>query len=254
MTNLISGSSYPTANLYFMQVWKIECWLRAHEFSVDETSCQMVEIMTLKFEKYWEEYSDILAIAAVFDPRLKLKCLEYCFSTLDRLTSKSRLAHVRSKIYKLFKAYKKRPSSITSSSQVETLEEDIPAGYSGFYAFVSQKVGSSGKSELDIYLGEPTLDMAAFRHFNVLAYWKDNSCRFKELSSMACDVLSIPITTVASESSFSVGSRVLSKYRSSLLPENIQALICTRNWLRGFPKEGEEEEVEEEKEEEKEEA
>jgi len=130
MTNLISGSSYPTANLYFMQVWKIECWLRAHEFSVDETICQMVEIMTLKIEKYWEEYSDILAIAAVFDPRLKLKCLEYCFSTLDRLTSKSRLAHVRSKIYKLFKAYKKRPSSITSSSQVETLEEDIPAGYS----------------------------------------------------------------------------------------------------------------------------
>ncbi|OAP04655.1 hypothetical protein AXX17_AT3G38560 [Arabidopsis thaliana] len=181
------------------------------------------------------------------------------FGTLDRLTSKSIFAHVRSKIYKLFKAYKKRPSSITSSSQIETLEEDIPAGYNGFYAFVSQKAGSSGKSELDIYLGEPTLDMAAFRHFNVLAYWKDNSCRFKELSSMACDVLSIPITMVAFESSFSIGSRVLSKYRSSLLPENVQALICTRNWLRGFPKEGEEEEVEEEeveeeKEEEKEEA
>ncbi|XP_075099470.1 zinc finger BED domain-containing protein RICESLEEPER 2-like [Nicotiana tabacum] len=26
-TNLISGSSYPTSNLYFMQVWKIECML-----------------------------------------------------------------------------------------------------------------------------------------------------------------------------------------------------------------------------------
>jgi len=50
MINLISGSSYPTANLYFMQVWNIECWLRAHESSDDETICQMVETMKLKFD------------------------------------------------------------------------------------------------------------------------------------------------------------------------------------------------------------
>lgn len=68
MKNLVSGSSYPTVNLYFMQVSEIECWLRANETSDDETIFQMVEIMKLKFDKFWEEYSDILSIAAVLDP------------------------------------------------------------------------------------------------------------------------------------------------------------------------------------------
>uniref|UniRef100_A0A0D3C1Z2 HAT C-terminal dimerisation domain-containing protein n=1 Tax=Brassica oleracea var. oleracea TaxID=109376 RepID=A0A0D3C1Z2_BRAOL len=40
--------------------------------------------------------------------------------------------------------------------------------------------------------------MAAYKKLNVLRYWRDNSARFKELATMAREVLSIPITTVAS--------------------------------------------------------
>ncbi|CAA7020686.1 unnamed protein product [Microthlaspi erraticum] len=232
MTKLISGSTYPSANLYFMQVYIIESWLKTNEFSYDEVIQEMVGSMKEKFDKYWEEYSDILAIAVVLDPRLKFKCLEYCFNSLDPTTSQTRLDNVRKKMKKLFDVYSKKTGE--EASQSNTMEQQVLPGYSGFYAFFSQAAGGNGMSALDKYLDEPVLDFLAFPSLNVLGYWRDNQNRFKELATMACDVLSIPITTVASESSFSIGSRVLNKYRSSLLPSNVQALICARNWLRGF--------------------
>jgi hAT family C-terminal dimerisation region len=46
------------------------------------------------------------------------------------------------------------------------------------------------------------------------------------------DILAVPISTVASESTFSTSGRILSPVRSSLNDESIEALICAQDWLR----------------------
>ena len=49
---------------------------------------------------------------------------------------------------------------------------------------------------------------------------------------MAREILSIPLTSVASESAFSAGGRVLDSFRSSLSPETVEALVCCASWLK----------------------
>ncbi|KAH1234206.1 putative AC transposase [Glycine max] len=63
---------------------------------------------------------------------------------------------------------------------------------------------------------------------------EDRQERYSNLCRLICEVLSIPITTFASESAFSIGARVLNKYRASLFPSNVEALILAQNWINGF--------------------
>lgn len=90
------------------------------------------------------------------------------------------------------------------------------------------------KSELEVYLEEPVYIPKEIGHtsFCALEWWKVNSGKFRILSQMAADVLAIPISTVASESTFSAGGRVIDTFRASLSPDTIQALICGGDWLR----------------------
>ena len=52
ITNLIFATSYPTSNLYFLQVWKIQCLLMGNVNDEDVLIKKMAKLMIVKFEKY----------------------------------------------------------------------------------------------------------------------------------------------------------------------------------------------------------
>ena len=87
------------------------------------------------------------------------------------------------------------------------------------------------KSELDKYLGD-AYESLNDPSFDLLMWWKDQKKRYPILAKMARDVLAIPVSTVASESAFSTGGRVLDSFRTSLTPKMVEALICAQDWLR----------------------
>lgn len=84
---------------------------------------------------------------------------------------------------------------------------------------------------MHVYLLEPRAKRTS--SINMLEFWKAQQYRYPELAKLAMDILCVPVSTVASESAFSLGGRILNEYRSSMKPDVVEALVCSRDWLFG---------------------
>ncbi|CAN1293495.1 Putative AC transposase, partial [Linum perenne] len=82
-------------------------------------------------------------------------------------------------------------------------------------------------TKLDSYLTEDVLPRSS--DFDILMWWKLSGLKYPILPAVASDVLPIPITSVASESAFSSGGRLLDPHRSKLHSATVEALMCTRS-------------------------
>ncbi|XP_039137387.1 zinc finger BED domain-containing protein RICESLEEPER 2-like [Dioscorea cayenensis subsp. rotundata] len=198
-TNIISGSEYPTSNLFLNEVFRVKevCKMRAIEFSF---------------------------------PRM-----------YHSLEAQTHILDVKNCLYELYNEYLVEYQSIGSENSAETTSigctssaSGSSSGWSQFQAFVKTvETITPQKSDLDIYLEEGCFICDGdSRKFDALEWWKANTLKYRVLSKMARDVLAIPITTVASESTFSAGGRVIDSYRASLSVDTVQGLICGGDWLR----------------------
>ncbi|XP_060669258.1 zinc finger BED domain-containing protein RICESLEEPER 2-like [Ziziphus jujuba] len=247
ITCIFSGTKYPTSNLYFSSVFFCYVTLKENIESEDDYLRTMANQMLKKFEKYWSEFSLILAIAVVVDPRYKLQLVDWCYRKIYGASGSSEFIRVKSKLFSIFKEYVQKRSLTSSTHSLEKEKSNTSCGV-GEDVISFRKTASSilkefniceieelgantQKSQLELYLEEPR--MATEIELNVLDYWKANQFRYPEVASMARDLLSIPISTVASESAFSIGGRVLDQFRSSLKPSTVEAIVCTRDWLFG---------------------
>ncbi|CAI0422843.1 unnamed protein product, partial [Linum tenue] len=89
--------------------------------------------------------------------------------------------------------------------------------------------------ELDIYLRCQTdgiNEESDDAKFDILSWWSRHSGTYPILAEMAKDILAVPISSVASEATFSCGSQILSPFRSSLSDIMLEALICAEDWIK----------------------
>ncbi|KAL5708987.1 cellulase [Ranunculus cassubicifolius] len=85
-------------------------------------------------------------------------------------------------------------------------------------------------NDVDRYFADAMVEDS--ENFDLLTWWKERVGTYHALAFVARDVLSIPVTSVASECAFSTAGRVLDPFRSSLTPTLVEHLVCTQDWLR----------------------
>ncbi|KAL3523930.1 hypothetical protein ACH5RR_016764 [Cinchona calisaya] len=104
-TNHFSGNSFPTSNIFFPDICKLQLKLKEWENSDHDFIRNMAVPMKEKFEKYWDECCLVLAIAVVFDLRFKLALVEYNYNAIYGENAKKYVDRVRSAIVDLFVEY-----------------------------------------------------------------------------------------------------------------------------------------------------
>ncbi|KAL0389072.1 UNVERIFIED_CONTAM: Zinc finger BED domain-containing protein DAYSLEEPER [Sesamum calycinum] len=143
MTELFFGHRYPTSNLYFRYVWRIQMLLQEQMVSMDLAISGMAKDMKSKFDKYWECYSVVLTFAIVFYPRYKFEFVEFFYKKLDVSTSYEKVNVLREQMWELFEEYLRVvPPRCGQSSTIGT----------EFDSYRSQCADARSQSQLDLYL------------------------------------------------------------------------------------------------------
>ena len=203
-------------------------------------------MLTLELSLYsWANVSIVMAVAAILDPRYKMKLLEFYYPNIYGDNSDLEIEKIKNLCYDLLDEY----GDVDESSVDNEGSSHMPASTSNYVAqmkfrlsgamssldlFVNNsssnpKKHGSARMEFDHFIDEGVLKRS--EDFDILARWKSNGLKYPTLQRIARDILVILVTTVALESAFSTSGRLLSPHRSRLHPKTIEAMMCTQNWL-----------------------
>ena len=118
-------------------------------------------------------------------------------------------------------------------SETSELGTSSGVGRRSFEMFLETVVGSSNsKSDHELYLEESPLKVSPNTKFDVLTWWMGNEAKYPVLSKLAKDILTVPVTTVASEATFSAGKRIIDPKRSSMKTKTVEMVLCGGDWVK----------------------
>ncbi|CAL5342900.1 unnamed protein product [Camellia sinensis] len=241
VSNVFTGTKYPTANIYFHEICDVHLQLIKWSQNSDTYLSSLALKMKSKFDEYWKKCSLALAVAAILDPRFKMKLVEYYYpqiygtnasDCIDIVSNCMKTLYNGHAICSLLDSHGQGLScQVGSDGRGGNESRDRLTGFDRFLHETSQSQNT--KSDLDKYLEEPLFPRNM--DFSILNWWKVHTPRYPILSMMARNISRIPMSKVSSEFAFSTGDRMLDHYRSSLRSDIVQALMCAQDWMRNEP-------------------
>jgi len=125
-TMVISGSLYPTSNLYFHEIWEVKIALENGILEQDAELIDTIKFMQAKLKKYWKLTWLQVSFPVIFDPRFKLAFIDFRLRQAFGNRANSKINIVKKVLFGLFKDY--------SHSYQETRQVSDVRNASGRYA------------------------------------------------------------------------------------------------------------------------
>ena len=129
--------------------------------------------------------------------------------------AKLRIVSARKSFLELFSEYASQPSQTSSDvNSLRNFEAAVPSSTQSSSSLFATRLGLEkfiyesnssrySKSELDIYLEDPASPRIGNSSLDILSWWSVNGLKYWIISLMARVILSVPLSTMASESTFS---------------------------------------------------
>nr|KAJ0210891.1 hypothetical protein LSAT_V11C400199240 [Lactuca sativa] len=244
---MLSASSKPLVQTVLREIIDVDQHLETCSTKVH--LCHMIPDMRAKYNKYWgsiENLNDFTCFAVLLDPQMKSiflsaiikKMIEntrteenILLESTIKLNTMSTVREIEKRMENLFKTYEEKYANVGSSQKVkEVVSCDVGNDFLDAFLMGQGDTSATVENELRRYLNEPRVTFD--KNFDILDWWKKNALRFPIVARMAKDILSIQVTTVASESVFSTCGRILDEYRTRLNTPIVEALVCTQDWVR----------------------
>ena len=169
-------------------------------------------------------YSILIWISLFLDPRFKLSIVDGVITELGHYLGRdytSYLTDFKHKLDMLFSLYENRYNGSRSGSGSGTSrrgDQDLdvaPPQGSSKWAYVGRGSSSSSyihrPNEMTRYLQVDLtfMTMKEQLDMNILQWWNHQENRFPIISQIARDILSVPVSTIASESTFSTSGQII---------------------------------------------
>jgi hypothetical protein len=217
--------------------------------------------MVDKYNKYWRDIPLLYSFAFILDPRAKMKGFSKVLRKLMDLTStdynayqvgtRARLTDVYNKYEEKYGAVRLRrtvPQNLSGKkrSAWDEIYDDDCSSSGGGTSLVHSTLNlsrdtsatallhaatstASNAYELVSYLDCDTVSQLD-DSFDILRWWHEHKLTYPVLSIMAKDVLTVPVSTISSESTFSMTGRIIEERRRRLKPETVEWLTCIKDW------------------------
>jgi hypothetical protein len=224
----LSGVYYPSAPLMLHHLINIASHLNQYE--TYPLLRNIVLPMKDMFSKYWKNIPMLYSFAFVLDPRAKMRGFHKALTLISNLTSNdyaNYYDYVRVELTVVFTKY-----DLMFGGQVLHQKQVHVAG-SGKKRKACGKIYGSNvvsgvsnpSSTLEPFTPQPSLlfesqsELLSYLDtglvseydddFNILSWWRDHMCDYPVLSIISKDVMTVHISNISSESTFSLVGRVI---------------------------------------------